>query len=224
MIEFSSEILDILDEAKFVKTYTVKKPDNFNFKAGQHCLIATDATSFRPITISSSDNDNKIDFTIKKNGNTTSSIFELNKGHPIKIRGPMGRAINPESKQVIFISGGTGITPFISYFRSKDKVLDLSKLEFKLITSYQNKNDYLYKTELKELTSQINLKIINFLSKEELDGFEFGRINMDKLKNNLTKSEINSGEFYICGPPAMVKDIKNNLLELGVNEDTIKGY
>ncbi|MEI8252869.1 MAG: hypothetical protein WCG25_03875 [bacterium] len=47
--------------------------------------------------------------------------------------------------------------------------------------------------------SNLNYKI--FLSREELSGYEYGRIDLNKFELN------DNMEFYICGAPPVVKSI-----------------
>lgn len=59
---------------------------------------------------------------------------------------------------------------------------------------------------------------INILSREEVEGFEYGRITEEFLK----KHGINDYKYvYLCGPKAMMENIEEQLLKLNIKEDAI---
>jgi|GEM_PF-1513160 len=71
-----------------------------------------------------------------------------------------------------------------------------------LIFGAQYKKDILLEDEIKKIPN-LNYKI--FLSREEVEGYEYGRIDLNKF-------ELNSNmEFYICGAPPVVKSMLENL-------------
>ena len=56
--------------------------------------------------------------------------------------------------------------------------------------------------------------------KDDKEGIDYdftGRINKEWIRNNLPLD----GDFYFCGPPAFMKALKSNLIDLGVKEESI---
>lgn len=130
-------------------------------------------------------------------------------GFELIIQGPMGKFILPKSRSrdVVMIAGGVGIVPFVSMinFSIKEKTGHNIKL------FYTNKTDSLapYLKELKELNKKKN-KFLMFNRNHRVD-HKYIKKNCD-VKNSI---------FYLCGIPAMVKGVKDILVELGVHEDYI---
>lgn len=68
------------------------------------------------------------------------------------------------------------------------------------------KNELFY---LEELSRIKNLNYFIHLSKENISGFYFGRINIDTLIAN------EKTEWYLCGNPSMVKETTDKLKKRG---------
>ena len=59
---------------------------------------------------------------------------------------------------------------------------------------------------------------VNILSDEKIEGYHFGLFTEEFLKSNVI--DFNQ-QFYICGPPPMIKSVDNQLTNLGVQKDQI---
>lgn len=108
------------------------------------------------------------------------------------------------------IAAGSGITPIVSIAKSLS-----NDTEMHLFYGNKSEEDALFLDDLKNLAQ---LKMTNFLSREEKVGFRAGRIDKTtfteiiKADLDLLKSSI----FYICGPEQMIMDIQETLLFFGV--------
>ena len=51
-----------------------------------------------------------------------------------------------------------------------------------------------------------------------MDTYHYGRITEEFLRENVT--DFNQ-QFYICGPPPMIKEVEKQLFHLKVNTDQI---
>lgn len=206
------KVIENVMETSDVYSIRVKKPENFHFTAGQFCFISFNIKGMRkphPFTISSSQEDEYLQFTIKSLGKFTSRIKEIKTGEIGKIDGPYGVFTYRGAKSV-FIAGGVGITPFISFISSfKDK-----RADFTLLFGNKTKSDILFK---KELDSAQGGKIIHVLSSEKVEGYESGFISKDIIRKYCDLSE----DFYLCGPPILVKNSYAILTSLGVKKNRI---
>ena len=68
------------------------------------------------------------------------------------------------------------------------------------------------------------LKIVYTVTDEDASSWngERGRINKEMIAKYLGNDEVASAIFYICGPPGMLKAMKELLQELKVPKDRIK--
>jgi ferredoxin-NADP reductase len=113
----------------------------------------------------------------------------------------------------VFIAGGAGITPFISIFRNLKANNKIGKNM--LLFANKTKADIILESEL---TALLGDAFVNILSDEQVDNFSFGRVTEEFLKNHVTDF---SQQFYICGPPLMIKDVEQQLINLGVDQNNI---
>ena len=111
--------------------------------------------------------------------------------------------------KTVFISGGTGITPYLSLFT------DSSFANYKnpvLYAGYRINDFNIYKGELKKaLIINPGFKVSNVY--EDKDGI----LNIDKIY----KENGNTPSYFISGPPVMIKLFKQRLLTFGVSETKI---
>lgn len=156
-------------------------------------------------TIASTPASNHIQITTR----LTDSIFKnklksLKPGDEVIITEAEGDFIWKESeKPTVFIAGGIGITPYHSILSSK------TDINAHLI--YVNRDDnYVFKEELENIQSQNpNLKI-SYLK---------GSIDSQMIEN--AEPNLYSSLVYLSGPEPMVEAVGNNLLEKGLEGDSL---
>ena len=157
-------------------------------------------------------------------------LASLEEGIKVKVKGPQGKFTlhDDYSKSAIFLSGGIGVTPFRSMIKyATDKNLPM---KITMFDSNRNTQNILFKSDFDDCVNKNkNLTIIYTITEEErLNGSqewrgERGRINKEIITKYLNGSDLESGLFYICGPPAMLNAMKQILKdELKVPDDRIK--
>lgn len=223
MREGHFEVRDLVKETGDVFTVAVKPPEGFCFKAGQFCFLRIDKGRLyarHPFTISSAPHEEMLRFTIKDTGAFTKEAGKLKKGDAISVEGPYGRFyLRDNKKDLIFIAGGVGITPFLSLL--KDVLQnDRRSRNISLIYGSQKAVDIIAKGFLDCLPEQ-GIKLTYVLSQEERleEGFAKGRINETIISENVR--DIDNTLFYICGPAAMKDALKKILLAMGARKKDI---
>ena len=159
-------------------------------------------------------------------------LASLEEGTEISAWGPRGEFVLSEdhSKPAVFLSGGIGVTPFRSMIKyATDKQLPIKIIMF---DSNRNEQNVLYKDEFDRCANQNkNVKIVYTVTEEEVQksddttnwSGEHGRIDKSMLERHLTKDEVANAEFYICGPPGMLKAMQELLQqELQIPKDRLK--
>jgi len=112
-----------------------------------------------------------------------------------------------KKSNTVFIAGGTGITPYLSLFtHERFKEYDNPKIYL----GFRSEAHNLYFDEISNLRNKTKLvKIFN----EEKDGV----INIESIyKKNGTKSD-----YFISGPPLMIKSFKQKLVDFGVPSENV---
>jgi predicted ferric reductase len=217
--KYLSEIISINNP--FAGIYTIEckslgRP--FKYQPGQFLHIAIDDNydgigqwpESRCFSMQSNPNEEYIQFTFAVKGVFTKQMEEaLKQGSEVWLKLPYGDLFSQthSKENTVFIAGGTGITPFLSLFTHET---------FK---DYNNPRIYLgfrsekYNIYQKDLAQSCNgsqsLNIFN----ENIDGI----LNIQNIFN---KNGINSN-YFISGPPMMIKSFKQSLIENGVDARNI---
>ena len=212
-------------ETPTVKSIKLEK-NNFEYKPGQHARIEFNIDdpengNARPLSIASSPTENFLLFSTKISRTLfKQKLDSLKVGDKIKIKGPMGVFVLDENaKNIVFLGGGIGITPF----RDMIKYATDKKLPVKLTLLYSNRtpDEICYKDEWPLMEKRNpNLKVINTITDDASWQGRKGRIN-DSMINEFC-SDVNNAIFYICGPPAMVDALSQLLKSMNVQQQDIK--
>ena len=223
---FDAEITDIKKETHDVKTFRLDI--DVDFLPGQYCLVSIKndeefENAKKPFTFSSAPGRGYTELTVKKVGEFTSALHSLREGEVLKVSEPKGSSLvfdETVKDDVVFIAGGSGITPFISAIRyGVNNKMDNS---FTLFFSNREYRDIIYRTELNHLDNDFdNIKVVNTLthSKDERWHGETGLINSEMVENHL--SSLENKVYYICGPPGMVESMREMLSKLGIVDDKV---
>ncbi|MGM5481449.1 MAG: ferredoxin--NADP reductase [Nanobdellota archaeon] len=217
MQTFTVTIKEIVDETHDTKTFTTIRPDSFDFSPGQYCLFWLEGFSRpRPFTIASTPEQDHLDFTIKKIGEFTNALFKLKTGDSLKITLPKDSKLSikePPSDRIVFIAGGSGITPFYPSIKSF-----ASRSDMTLLYSNRTENDIIFRKQFEELAQQNDSLDIKFFITHQPDTiYTHKRIDKDDLKSVMSEHT----QWYICGPPGMTEAIVEQLAELDVSEENI---
>jgi len=131
----------------------------------------------------------------------------LKVGSEVWIKLPYGDLFTqPHSKEnTVFIAGGTGITPFLSLF-THDTFKEYSNPQIYL--GFRNKEYNIYEKELSSVQT-CEAKIFY----EDTDG------NLDISRIFSENGSI--CDYFISGPPAMIKVFKQTLIEKGISGENI---
>ena len=142
---------------------------------------------------------------------------EATEGMEIAISKPEGNFTKPETtKNIVAISAGSGITPIMSISKQIEAIGGNVRLFF----GNRTEQDIIFRSEIEALS---HTNPVYFLSREEKEGFEYGRITkqvmIDAFKNDL--SLLKSDGFFLCGPEAMIVEVCEALEMFGVAKDKI---
>ena len=201
-----------------VKRFTLSKPDSYKFKPGQATDIVINLPEWkeerRPFTFTSLNEWNHLEFTIKiysDHNGVTNKLGTLLAGDELILHDIWG-AIHYKGEG-IFIAGGAGVTPFIAIFRQlqEDRKLGNNKLIF----SNRTVKDIILKDEFEKMLGE---NFINTITGEKTEKYDNRKIDESYLKEKIKDL---SQYFYICGPDAMIENVKDILLHLGADENKI---
>jgi ferredoxin-NADP reductase len=157
----------------------------------------------------------------------SSSYFHesLQEGDIVDVRAPNGHFHLDEStdKPVVLIGGGVGLTPMLSMLNTICETG--SGRETWFFYGVRHGGEHAFKEHLQEIDrNHPNVHVVACYSEpreEDRKGVDYeaeGHVSVDLMKRMLGAPNY---EFYICGPPPMMKIITEGLEEWGVPESAI---
>ena len=249
---YRAQVVEIRDEMDDMYTLVLKPQTGLmdrqwkNFKAGQFIELMVEkdgARTLRCFSISSSpayyDSSGLIELSIRiqQKGRITPWIRQqLTLGSLVNISAAQGDFVLPEEllysqqpEKVLFIAGGSGITPFRSMLQQQVMTQHMmnrltakhlttkqmsSELDIHLLYYSRNDQQVVFKQELEQLQQDYPGLTITFVDSEK-DGF----ICAQHLQNYC--SDFIQRNAFICGPSPMIQQTRKVLAELEVAVDKV---
>ena len=159
-------------------------------------------------------------------GVMSSYIFNLKPGDEVTISGPFGEFFAKDTdNEMMFIGGGAGMAPMRSHIFDQLKRLD-SKRKITYWYGARSLREAFYQDEFDELARkhdnfEWHLALSEPLPEDNWDGY-VGFIHQVVFDNYLKDHEAPEDiEYYLCGPPMMLKACMQMFDDLGVEEENI---
>ncbi len=201
------------------------------FKPGQFLHLALDEydPSFawpesRVFSIASSPTRrDRLELTFVVKGQFTQRMMdELQIDKTVWLKLPYGEfTFDSDADQpAVFIAGGTGITPFLSYLQwAVDKKV---RRPLQLFYGARTPRDLLFKDRLDHWTSVLpNLSMSYFVEKDarKIAGARDGRLDGSFIWQKGQAGT--TPDFYLSGPPAMIETLQAQLMQKNVPDEKI---
>lgn len=221
-------LIKIQPETPSVTSYIFVKPPGFTFKPGQfiNFEILHENPDNRGVkrncSIASSPTDEYLMVSLRHGVSTFKKALEkIQIGTEIKFIGPLGHFVLNEDQAIpaVFLTGGIGVTPFHSMI----KYTTVNNLLNKITLIYSNRAavDVPFKAELDTLDGQNeNLNIHWTMTQDPTWTGSSGRIDEGMIHTLVP--QIETAEFYTCGPPLMVQTMRELLEKMGVTKERVK--
>lgn len=193
------------------------RPDGYSFAPGQYAELAVDQPGFReefrPFSFTSRPQDRELEFVFRvhhAHGGVTAQLAQVKPGTALLIENP-GGTITYQGPGC-FVAGGTGITPFLSIFRTHRDDGDFDR-NLLLFANKTERSGFL----TDELVGLFGNRAHLVVTHEPASHGESGFIDLEYLRPFATAAE----RFYVCGPDEMVKEVCSALLTLQVKPQKI---
>ncbi|MBL7084611.1 MAG: FAD-dependent oxidoreductase [Candidatus Omnitrophica bacterium] len=234
MVEFETEVLEIIQRAPNVKSFRFKIKESIDFKPGQFFFVTIKIDGnerTKHFSFSNSPTEKGyIEFTKRITESEYSEALErLKIGDWAKIKMPLGAfTFTGEHKKIAFLSGGIGITPI----RSICKFVTDKGLPTDIVLLYGNskEEDIIFRQDFDQMAkSNKNLRVVYTLTSPNIEKKSWrgrtGYIDDRMITEEL--ADYQDRVFYICGPPRMVEaltDILKNKLNIGENRIRLENF
>ncbi len=225
-------VSSIIEETVSTKTLRLTAVNGYlpPFQAGQYIALSVEVDKVRTgraYSISSAPSQTGYyDITVRrvKNGRVSNFLLdEVQVGDLLQSSGPQGTFhYHPilHQKELVYLAGGSGITPFMSMIREiTDRGLQRT---VHLFYGSQFLDDMIFHQELSQLSEQF--AAINYIPVIEEPGLNYngktGYITAELIKETL--GSLVEKSFFVCGPQAMYTFCLPELDKLGINKWKIK--
>ena len=193
----------------------VLKPqgEKLAFKAGQFIFVRFEGDRTlaepHPFTITSAPHEDCLRLAVRASGDWTQYLYDhLKPGTLTKVDGAYGMFdYKTGGKQQIWIAGGIGLTPFLSWIRDFGGQPSDYKIDFYYCMRVPG--DALFLAEMERAAAQSNHFRLH-VSRSNTDG----HLSVEKVV--ATSGAITDKEVYMCGPIAMTQALEKALMKHGI--------
>jgi ferredoxin-NADP reductase len=197
----------------------------FPYLAGQAVLVASHGRPRRPYSIAASPEESAQDASLEllvgvDADGRAGPHLSLEPGTLVDVEGPVGRftfPAHPDERRFLFIAGGTGISPLRAMLHH---ALTVPHDQIGMLYSARTPSEFAYEDELQSLAERrlIELQLRVTREADEWAGTRgrIGRADLEPLVHGRATL------CFVCGPPALVREIPQLLQELGVPRQGIR--
>ena len=226
--KMTMRVNEIIKETPSSKTFRCERLDDPMppFRAGQYvnlfCEIDGVRTS-RPLSIASAPGQDRMDLTVREKPGGFVSPYLLSKvkvGQVFETSGPAGGFYHEpliDGKDLVFIAGGSGITPFMSILRRMDRTG--WPLNITLLYGCRTPRDVIFGKELDKLSKNFSYTLVVSEPPGKYKGLT-GFMDAAFIKQQV--GDVSGKTFYLCGPNVMYDFCLPELAKLGVPRHKIK--
>jgi predicted ferric reductase len=181
-----------------------------DFVAGQFAMVyleAKDGWHRHPFTISSAPHERVLRVTVKALGDYTSRLHELiEPGMPAVIGGPHGRFNHSRgTDHQVWIAGGVGVAPFLSWLRALD-----GDLPHRVDFFYTTEGEAPFSSEIRAIADRYES-----LHTHLVDTGVAGRLTTEQVLS-IADGDRRGLSVFMCGPKGLLRSFETQLRQSGV--------
>jgi sulfite reductase subunit B len=220
-----AQVTSIKKMTELEKVFTLQLPKGVSLgnRPGQFVEVSVLGVGEAPISISSSPSrsNGTFELCVRRVGDLTNALHNLQPGAMLGLRGPFGRGFPYEKfrgKDVLFAAGGLGLAPLRSLI---NQVIDERATFGRVIILYgaRSPEELLFTDELKEWENRDDLEFHVTVDR----GNDDWQGNVGVITTLFKKISIypRNTVAATCGPPVMYRFVLMELLAKGISEGNI---
>ncbi len=202
----------------------------FSFAAGQFAWLTVNGRhtiTDNPFSIASAPSElPELKFLIRKVGDMTNAVWQLQPGQKVGVDGPHGSFSLAEAGPgpLVLIAGGIGIAPI----RSILKHIELSgdSRPIRLLVTARSPGDHIVRAEIEDMRQGRDMEVLYVVEDSEgepgfAQNFSHGRCERKFVAQILKDIDRSESTAFVCGPPKMMDAAVSHLLALGLRQNQI---
>jgi len=232
------KVVEVCEETPTARSFYLQPVDGATlprFEPGQFLPIRLNVAGhasplIRTYTLSDADHGRHYRITVKREGVASTWLHEhVTEGAIIEAKAPSGMftLVRANTRPVVLLSAGIGITPMIAMLNSllASQPGDTQPEHIYFIHGARDANDHPFAEQLMAMAAthpQVSVYLRDSRPSEAMpeDGVRsMGRVDIEFLKRVLPFGDY---DFYLCGPGAFMQDIYNGLRALNIADDRIR--
>ncbi len=224
-------VVEILDESRSTRTLRLQREDGPfpPFRPGQYVNVFVEIDGVhtsRPYSISSAPGAPHIDLTVREKPDGFVSPYlvrEAAVGDRLASTGPIGHFVHEpliHGDDLVFLAGGSGITPFMSMLR--DLEADGWPRSVTLLVGTRKPSDVIFGKELRAMARGNERLSLAVVVSEPAPSFRGRSGFLDTTRIRKEVGDPAGKTFYVCGPNLMLELCRSALAEIGVPRQRIR--
>ncbi|MEK6774470.1 MAG: FAD-binding oxidoreductase [Bdellovibrionota bacterium] len=216
------KVLQIKDLTPKVRELILKcvEPQSFEFKAGQFVMLHVPQPEGKPAlrAYSIASTDQRKDgfhllFKFVETGKASEFVWSLKGNETLQFTGPFGKVFfhEPPTEQIIFLNTGTGLSQHLCYLQSKKN--QYPNLKYRMLFGVRNEQEIYAKEELEAVKKELSDFQYEYVLSRPSENWKGKK---GYVQNFLKEFEYKNTPttFYLCGNGGMIKEVKNQLIEI----------
>lgn len=189
----------IIDETPTVRTLIISDEQLSNVLPGQFAMVWIPGVNEIPMSVMITQEKGKAAFTVRRRGESSTALYNLQVGQQIGVRGPYGNTFDIKDGKIALIGGGTGLVPLMRLAKFAKPTNDVT-----IIIGSKSKDEVFFETLANQILSKHKHTVI--ACTEDGSYGEKGFVT-DVLESLLKTSKFDA--IYTCGPELMMYKIVN---------------
>jgi NAD(P)H-flavin reductase len=222
-----AQIAAIRDETSDTKTFTLgfldpARWEAFRYRPGQFVEVSVFGAGEAPFCLASPrQGADTFDITVRAVGAVTDALHALAVGDAVGVRGPLGNGFpfdEVKGKDILFVAGGIGLPPL------RPLIWETlgERASFRTITllyGARTPADLVYRDDLERWRARDDMKLLVTVDSADGDWKD----NVGVVGSLFSQIQVAPAETvaFVCGPPIMIRFVTQDLLKLGLAEDSI---
>jgi dihydroorotate dehydrogenase electron transfer subunit len=184
----------VIDETPTVRTLVFSDENLAGVLPGQFAMVWIPGVNELPMSVMITEQKGKAAFTVRRRGESSTSMYNLGVGQQIGVRGPYGHSFDIKNGRILLVGGGTGLVPLMRLAKFAKSDNDVT-----ILMGSKTKEEVFFEDLAKRILAKNKHKVI--VTTED------GSYGQKGFVTDILETLIQNEKFdaiYTCGPEIMM--------------------